>query len=144
MAHFIGLRFLSGDKARHLHDDPHQHHRSGLGSFTRQGHDPGKDAFAALAGDHFVHVGNIGVGVPRNVVDAAAAQARHCGYQQQQRIDIAEASVVQHRVRERTQAEQHHHHAVRWRRPEANTQRDHGDNRNKLEDRHGSEQVRSH
>jgi hypothetical protein len=36
MAHFRRLRFLAGDKAGHLHDDPHQHHRTGLRGFTGQ------------------------------------------------------------------------------------------------------------
>ncbi|MNT00416.1 hypothetical protein D3C72_1348490 [compost metagenome] len=77
VAHFRWLGFLAADKAGHLHHNPHQHDGSGLRGFTRQGHNPGENPFAALAGDHFIHVSNIGVDIPRNVVDAPATQTCH-------------------------------------------------------------------
>ena len=142
MAHLRRLHLLPGDEAGELHDDPHQHHRPGLRSLAGQGHDPGEDALPALAGDHFVHIGDIGVGVPRHVVDPAAAETGNRRHQQHQGPDIAQPGVVQQRVGERAEAEQHHHHPVRRRRSEADAQRDHGNHRDELENRHRAEQVR--
>ena len=144
MAHFRRLHFLPADKARHLHHDPHQHHRTGLRRFTGQRHDAREDPFATLTGDHFVHVSNVGVGIQRYVVDTPAAKTGNRRDQQQQSVNVAQARVIKHRVRERGQTKQHDHHAVRRRRSEANAQRDHADHGEELEDGHRAQQVGRH
>ena len=75
MADPFRLYFLPGDKPRQLHNDAHQHHRPRLRGFAGQGHDAGKNPLPALAGDRFVDVGNIGVGIPRYVIYPAASQS---------------------------------------------------------------------
>ena len=144
MAHFRRLHFLTADKAGHLHHDAHQHHRTGLRGFTGEGHDAGEDPFAALTGDHFVHISDVGIGIPRHVVDTAAAKAGNGRNQQQQRIDVAQPGIIEDGVRKRGQAKQYHHHAVGRRRTKANAQRDHPEHGEKLEDGHRTEQVRGH
>ncbi|MNY33978.1 hypothetical protein D3C86_1682810 [compost metagenome] len=144
MAHFLWLNFLTADKAGHLHHDTYQHDGPRLGSFARQRHNASEDPFAALAGDDFIHVGNVGVDIPRHIVDTAATEASHRRHQQQQRVNVAQPGVIEHCVGNGSQTEQHHHHPIGRSRSKADTQWNHGDHRDELENSHRSQQVGGH
>ena len=98
MAHFIGLGLLPGNKPGELHNNAHQHNRTGLRGFARQGHNAGKNPFPALSGNDLIHIRDIGVGIPWHVVDSATTQSRDGRDQQQQRVDIAQPGVIENRI----------------------------------------------
>ena len=62
---------------RQLQQNADEHHRDRLRCLTRHGHDAGENTFAPQTGDRFVDVGHIGVGIPRDIVNTAATEARY-------------------------------------------------------------------
>ncbi len=105
VAHAFSLHRLAGNEARKLQHNANKHDRTGLRRLAGQRHDAGKNAFTTLAGDHLINVGDVGVDIPRHVVDAAATKSGQRRDHHQQRHIVIHSGKPQARIRDGAQSE---------------------------------------